>query len=148
MPSRPAAHSGPLRRLALAALLALVAGISAWRAGGLAADPTTLSAERERRSFAWAWREPEAARIFARLEEQLPPGWPVRLVVAPGQGHNAQWWRFMASYHLDDNPVLEARVKRPGAVVPGEGLVIVFPVRGEPVVRGQEVPPGSPRTPP
>lgn len=121
------------------ALLTLVTAVSAWRAAGLITHPTRPSAEREERFMAWAWREPEVARLFAALEEELPAGRPVLLVVDPKQSYNAQWWRFMASYHLADNPVLDVRVGPPREQPPGDWAVIYFPAGGEPEVRGRGV---------
>lgn len=129
-----------LQRLVTVLLLVLVAAVSAWRALGLVAEPGRPSAGQERSFMGWAWREPRVVPIFAALEERLPPGRPVRLVVAPKQAHNAQWWRFMATYHLPANPLRGVEVAKLREVsVGGPDAVIFFPAEGEPgvVARGR-----------
>lgn len=110
-----------LRHGLAAVLLAGVALLVGVRAAGLAGHPERPSALGERRWMGWAWRGPAPGRELARAAARLPPGEPVVLVVDPAQAQHAGWWRFVASYHFDRNPVVGVEVG--GATLgPGGGL--------------------------
>jgi len=123
------ARWGALRRGLTLVLLAGLAVVLALRTAGLARHSQEPSARGERRWMGWAWRWPEGGRELAQAAARLAPGEPVVLVVDPEQTRHADWWRFMASYHLDRNPVVGVEA---GEGVPGSGGGLDLP--GEPPV--------------
>jgi hypothetical protein len=99
------------------------------RGVGLLLHPLAPSARGERRWMGWAWRGPEVGESLAQVERDLPPGAPVVLAVDASQAAHAGWWRFQASYHLSENPVLGVEVGA-STLAPGGGLHLL----GEPPV--------------
>jgi hypothetical protein len=132
---RDAAEGAPLppprrhdfARLATALLLILAAAVLLERSGRLLVRGTTLDAQDEARWLGWAWRRPDLADLFTRIDRRLAPGEPVVLLVPVNGWPDEFWVAVMARYHLAGHAVLEVRRGRlAGPAPPGTAVVRIL----------------------